>query len=410
MSHATLTQEIEDWLVAKALGDPDIVLMFEHLCKRLHAMGLPLERAVLNWLTLHPLFRSEHAFWRLGQPVELVQRYHATADNDEYRRSPFHFVQQHELDSLRRRLAGDGAVIDFDVLQDFAGQGFTDYLLTATRFRVADVAGGEAGTTGPTGLMASWATKRRGGFTDDDLDALQRIQRVLAVACRAAIQQRVMTNLASTYLGPTAGGRVLAGDIRRGDGDRVTAAVWFSDLRGSTRLSDTMDADSYLALLNRYFECTAQPVIDQGGEILNFIGDGVFAIFPVEDGDAGAAAARAEAAACAARRLCDEAATAAPEEPTLRFGIGLALGSLTFGNIGVPDRLAFSGIGHVVNQVHRVESATKRLGRRVLATRAFAAAAPGDWRPAGHVEGTEFSEPVEVYALPAGAAEQTAAE
>ncbi|HUF56243.1 MAG TPA: adenylate/guanylate cyclase domain-containing protein, partial [Thermohalobaculum sp.] len=295
MSHATLTQEIEDWLIAEALRDADIMRLFEEVCARLKAMGVPLERAVLNWLTLHPLFRSEHAFWFPGQHARLERRYHATVGNDEYLRSPFYHVQQQGLTSLRRRLAGDGAVVDFDVLHDFVGQGFTDYLLTATFFRIADVTAGGEGRAESSGLLASWATKRRGGFADDDLDALQRIQRVLAVACRAAIQQRVMTNLATTYLGPTAGGRVLAGDIRRGDGERITAAIWFSDLRDSTRLSDSMDPDSYLALLNRYFECTAQPVIDQGGEILNFIGDGVFAIFPVDNGDAAAAAARAEA-------------------------------------------------------------------------------------------------------------------
>ncbi|HUF55750.1 MAG TPA: hypothetical protein VMM55_04230 [Thermohalobaculum sp.] len=65
----------------------------------------------------------------------------------------------------------------------------------------------------------------------------------------------------------------------------------------------------------------------------------------------------------------------------------------------MPSRLAFSGIGHVVNRVHRVESATKRLGRPVLATRDFAAVAPGAWQAAGHVEGSEFAEPVEVFAL-----------
>src|SRR5690606_20733045 len=166
---------------------------------------------------------------------------------------------------------------------------------------------------------------------------------VFAVACRAAVQKRVMANLANAYLGRTAGWRVLAGNIRRGDGERIPAVVWFSDLRGSTRLSDSMDPDSYLALLNRYFECTAAAVIEHGGEILNFIGDGVLAIFPV-DGDCGSAAARAEAAVREARRRQAEAvAEGTPGGAPLSFGIGLAVGEVMFGNIGVPSRLAFSG-------------------------------------------------------------------
>jgi adenylate cyclase len=222
---------------------------------------------------------------------------------------------------------------------------------------------------------------------------------VFAVACRAAIQKRVMANLAHTYLGATAGWQVLAGDIRRGDGARIPAVVWFSDLRGSTRLSDTMDPDSYLALLNRYFECTAAPVIEHGGEILNFIGDGVLAIFPIEAGCPRAAAARAEAAALEAQRLCDEAAGSTPGGAPLRFGIGLAVGEVMFGNIGVPSRLAFSGIGQVVNTVQRIEKATKPMGLRVLADAGFAAAAPGAWRPAGDLEIRDFGRRIAVFTL-----------
>ncbi len=292
MSHTTFTAEIVDWLIRKALGDPDITALFETLCKRLHAVGLPLDRASLSWPTLHPLFRSEQVFWRRDAGTQFEQYIHANAGNEKWLRSPLYHVVYHGMPHLRRRLAGEGALVDFDVLEEFRDQGFTDYLVTASRFRIAEVDdfGG-----GKPGMIASWATKRPGGFTDDDLEALKRIQSVFAVACRSAVQKRVTANIANAYLGPTAGWRVLSGDIRRGDGERIHAVVWYSDLRGSTRLSDTMDPDDYLALLNRYFECAATPVIENGGEILNFIGDGVLAIFPVGD-DCGGAAARAEAA------------------------------------------------------------------------------------------------------------------
>ena len=392
MSHAPLTAEIEDWLVAKALADPDIVLLFERLADRLHALGIPLGRAVLSWPTLHPLFRAEHVFWRVGEGAVLERSYHsADGPSEEFLKSPFHYAQQRELRHLRRRLEGPSATLDFEVLEDLAGQGFTDYLLTATRFGIASVPNFGTATTG---LMASWSTRRPGGFSDDDLEALKRIQTVMAVACRAAIQLRVMTNVGEAYLGPTAGRRVLAGDIRRGDGEHISAVVWFSDLRGSTRLSDAMDADSYLALLNRYFECTAQPVIDGGGEVLNFIGDGVLAIFPVEDGCPREAARRAEAAADESLRLW---ARANREGPAFRYGIGLALGDVMFGNIGVPGRLAFSAVGRVVNQVQRVEKATERLRRTVLATGAFAEIASGAWEPAGELAAGEFAEGVPLF-------------
>ena len=147
--------------------------------------------------------------------------------------------------------------------------------------------------------------------------------------------------------------------------------LWFSDLRGSTKLSDRLGADDYLALINRYFECTAATVVAHGGEVLNFIGDGVFAIFPV-DGAPEEAAARAEAAVAAAMdRHAQVIAEGVPGDPAFSFGIGLSVGDVMFGNIGVPDRLAFSAIGRSVNALHRIETATKALGYPVLADRAF---------------------------------------
>ncbi|MDH3668261.1 MAG: adenylate/guanylate cyclase domain-containing protein [Paracoccaceae bacterium] len=407
MSHNSLIAEIETWLLGKALGDPEIVALFEALCQRLHGVGIPVERAVLSWPTLHPLFRAEQVFWWLGKGAKLEQYYHSNAGNADWLKSPFHRMQSRNLPRLRRRLTGENAFLDFDVLKDFAAQGYTDYLLTSSRFGIADFT---KFADGPTGIMASWTTSRPGGFTDMDLDALSRIQTVFAVACRAAIQKRVMANLATAYLGPTAGWRVLAGDIQRGDGDHIPAVVWFSDMRGSTRLSDTMDPDDYLALLNRYFECTAAPVISHGGEILNFIGDGVLAIFPVgKDEDAAAAARRATSAAGQAVELQAQAiANGTPAEAPLDFGIGLDIGELKFGNIGVPERLAFSGIGRVVNGVQRIEAATKDMGHQVLATGKVAEAVPDQWVSAGQRCLADFQSKVELFTY--RAAEAKAAE
>ena len=398
MSHETFTAEIEDWLIGKALFDPDITALFEKLCIRLNSLGIPLARASLSWPTLHPLFRSEQVFWRLDEGIEFQQYEHGITNSDKWLKSPLYHTTHHGLQHLRRRLTGDGAMLDFAVLDDFRTQGFTDYLVTSSEFAIAEVPEFEGGKTG---IVASWATKRDSGFTDDDLDALKRIQRYFAVACRAAVQKRVMTNLANAYLGSTAGWQVLAGDIRRGDVRPLPAVIWYSDLRSSTRLSDTMDPDSYLALLNRYFECTAGPVIEHGGEILNFIGDGVLAIFPIKESCPLDAASNAEAAvreALARQQAAEREGT--PGNAPLRFGIGLNVGDVMYGNIGVPTRLSFSGIGQAVNAVQRIEAATKTMQLPVLAAPDFAAAAPGDWTSAGQIDIPDFDRMLEVFTLP----------
>ena len=405
MSHATLIAEVEDWLIDEALHDPDIVELFGTLCTRLHAAGLPLERAALSWPTLHPLFQSEQIYWRLGGGAELFQYRHDAVSSGAFEESPFYHVLINGLSRLRRRLEGPEALLDFPVLEDLAEAGFTDYLMTATRFRIADV---EAYRGGSSGIRASWSTRRADGFSERDLEALSRVQRVFAVACHAAIQKRVMVNLAAAYLGETAAARVLNGEVRRGDGERIRAVVWFSDLRGSTRLSNLMAPEDYLAMLRGYYDCTAQSVIDEGGEILDFIGDGVLAIFPVR-GDTGGpeavrAASRATEAALARREEWLEStpempgeAEARPPQGRLAVSISMTLGEVMFGNIGVPSRLTFSVIGHAVNKVARLDDLSKQVGRSVLATKAVADVDPRQWESAGAWKLLDYENPVELF-------------
>ncbi|MEM6358413.1 MAG: hypothetical protein AAF844_22370 [Pseudomonadota bacterium] len=146
----------------------------------------------------------------------------------------------------------------------------------------------------------SWATRRPGGFMPDDPSALDRVLKPLAVATHASLQHRVLRDVATTFLGETAGRRLLTGNIKPGDSETITAVLWFSDLLGWTRLSESMAGDDYLALLNLYDACTAAPVIAAGGEILAFIDDGALAGFREPDGDAGPTVAKAEGAVAAA--------------------------------------------------------------------------------------------------------------
>ncbi len=399
MPHETLIGEIESWLIDESLGDPDIVELFGALCMRLHGAGIPLERAALSWPTLHPLFQAEQIYWRLGEGSELEQFRHDATPTGTFESSPFHHVLVHRLNRLRRRLIGPEAMADFPVLVELGAKGFTDYLMTTTAFQIADVPGFRGGESG---IMASWATRRENGFSNADVEALSRIQRVFAVACHSSIQKRVMTNLADAYLGRTAARQVLEGLMHRGGGERIRAVVWYSDLRDSTRLSNNMDPDAYLELLKCYYDCTAQMVIDEGGEILEFIGDAVLAIFPIRGDTAGPDAVRA--ATRAMERALDMREAKLPErramgvEGELRFSVSMAIGEVMFGNIGVPTRLTFSAIGPAVNMVARIDDLTKDIGRAVVVTRDIAAVEPGRWVSVGRHALRDFDTPVELFA------------
>ena len=76
----------------------------------------------------------------------------------------------------------------------------------------------------------------------------------LALAIKCASLARIAGTLVETYLGRDAGRRVLDGRIARGVADRISAVLWFSDLRGFTRITDTADPEQIIPLLNDYAE------------------------------------------------------------------------------------------------------------------------------------------------------------
>jgi adenylate cyclase len=261
------------------------------------------------------------------------------------------------------------------------------------------------------GIFVTWASDRDGGFTDEDLSALQRIQRRLAIACKTVIQARISRNIAEAYLGRGTGQRVLNGSIRLGDGEHTRALVWYSDLRSSTRLAETMPSNDFLDLLNVYFECSARPAIAAGGEVLAFVGDAVLAIFPIEKASelyeitkrvtAALDDSLARAEQINAKRLADN------QEP-IRYGVALNVGTVMYGNIGVPERLAFSAIGPTVIEVARIEKLTKTLGQRVLATQQVAAVEPHRWRSAGLHRLEGVGQPQELFGFQGDASREAA--
>lgn len=389
-----LITDVDDWLADQSLGTPDIRGIVEGVCERLAAVGIPLWRAHVTASTLHPLFQATGGTWKRGEDFQL-EWYAFQTDgetNAQWLASPLRYLMERRLPFLRRRLTGDEALLDFPVLEEFRDQGATDWLAYLVAFD----------GVGDAGMIGTWATDRPDGFSDAQIAALMHVQRPLSVAVKMAMRQQIADNVANTYLGPVAGRRVLAGQIRRGDGDTIPAVVWYSDLRGSTAMAEALGREQYTAILNCYFECMGGAVIDAGGEILDFIGDAILAIFPIEKrGVTRARAARRalKAAHDADKRLAHTNAARVEEGlPALSYGLALHVGDVMFGNIGTPERLTFSVIGSSVNEVARLQDLTKDLGRPVLASRAFADAAPGAWADLGEHPLRGVARPLHVFA------------
>jgi adenylate cyclase len=386
-SHATdsmvLGGTISTWLAEQALLDSEPAALYAELCERLRGVGFPILRGQVAFRILHPLYDASAISWTAdkGGVVSLFRPDDA-AGQERFQRSLFGHALAHRLPVLRRRLTGETALLDFVELEEYRAVGGTDYVLFLVAFESMG-----------TGIICSWLADRAAGFTDNEIVQLQRITRELSIAMKSRIERSVAHNVAHAYLGKRAGEAVLNGSIRRGDGEKITAALWYSDLRQSTTLADRLSAEDFLGLLGRYFEMTASAVLDTGGEVVSLIGDAVLGLFRVE-AEPQEACRRALAAAHEARRRL--AASLPIGNLSLDFGIALHLGQVIHGNVGVPERLSFTVVGSAVNEVVRVQELTKQLACPLLVTAPFAAAAAGPWRPVGeHVlRGLETPMPI----------------
>jgi adenylate cyclase len=392
IASTVLGSAIVEWLADEALQDSEPAALYGELCRRLRAVGIPILRGQVAFRVLHPLYDASTVNWTAENGVVVENFSPQDSSQERFLRSPIGHTLAHRLPVLRRRLTGETALLDFDVLEEFRALGGTDYLVLLVGFD----------SIGQSGLICSWLGDRAGGFTDEEIAQLQRITRELGIALKSKIERSVAQNIAHAYLGKRAGQAVLSGLIRRGDGEKITAALWYSDLRHSTKLADHLSAEDFLGLLGRYFEMTAAAVLDHGGEVVSLIGDAVLGLFRVE-GSTEEACGRALAAAFEARRRLGAAQPNAAD-PALDFGIALHLGQVIYGNVGVPERLQFTVVGSAVNEVVRVQDLTKQLGCPLLATAPFAVAALGAWRPLGEhlLRGFETPMPILTMTQPSG--------
>ena len=358
------------WIAEAGLSGQREVDLLQGFCERAGAAGLPLRRAVLGVDTLHPVLEGRIFHWHAdaGSPTEAEYgRSNPGASDANWRQSPFFQLYESGVTMLRRRLPAPAG--EFPVLDELGQQGMTDYVAIVNRF----------GVEGAIGMMdctfSSWATDREGGLADADLEALEFLVPSLALAIKSASIARIAETLVETYLGRDAGHRVLRGHIERGVADKISAVLWFSDLQGFTRITDTAPPEQIIPLLNDYADAIVSAIQFQGGEVLKLIGDGILAIFD--------AAAAADACGCALDAAADakrgvallNQRRKAAGLPVTRFYLGLHAGEVFYGNIGSVDRLDFTVVGPAVNEASRIAAMCRALDQDVLLSSAFAEAA-----------------------------------
>jgi adenylate cyclase len=351
------------WLRGAARREASFAMVVDQFGWRLTAAGIGLARIGFNTNTLHPQFMgSTYHWWKDTAETRKVMIRHEVLDVVPYHDNPI-LQARAENKTIRRSLEGDPAKFEFTIQSDLRARGGTDYMV----FPVESPFGFEAHT-------ASYVSDEVGGFRQAEIDLLTGFARDLAVIADMRAQRQIAENVLSAYLGAQTGPRVLAGQIRRGSGEPISAAIWSSDLRGFTSLSDHAPSGIVISTLNDLFDLQARAIAAHGGEILKFIGDGLLAIFPADTPQEARRAAE-NALAAARETLAGVASRPAPEgQPPLRLVVALHFGEVTYGNIGSMDRVDFTVIGPAVNLVSRIEAVAKSRDLPLIVSDDFARA------------------------------------
>ena len=386
--NASNLQTLIDWLIDGARSASSPTAMMADTCERLVEAGLPLWRVGVFVRTLHPDIFGRRFIWRSGAEVETGSVDFNILEAPEFKASPLAIVFTEGIE-VRCRV-DDPQSERFPIIEEMRGEGVTDYVALPLMFVDGSI------------NASSWTTKQPGGFSDAQLAALRSLVPSLARVTELISLRRTAAILLDTYLGNLAGERILGGQIRRGHTDTMHAAIWLSDLRGFTALSDRLPAEIVVEILNHYFDCQVSTIRAHGGEILKYMGDGLLAVFPIAERDDNAHHVCAQVLEAARESRASVAAMHYPVGETVehfRFGVALHVGKVLYGNIGGGNRLDFTCIGPAVNLAARLEKMASRLHRTIVASEGFAGICKAGWNDLGEFPIAGFSKAQRVYGL-----------
>lgn len=344
--------EINDWLIGDARRCGDAIQVVEGYLQRLCAAGLPVRRARIAQRLANPLLAAWGMIWTPSGVEEYTVR-RTVLETGSWHGSPFEYVLTNNR-PLHKSLRGLGSH-DHQTYHELAESGGTDFYVTILEY-------GDGSRQG-----CSYLTDRVSGFTDDDLNIIENTRAGLASALEPIAMRRSTASLLKAYLGSGPAQAVVEGTIERGQHVQTTAAIMFADLRGFTAKSVAWSEDELLSALDDYFEAVVEAVHKNSGDVLKLLGDGILAIFRDDDtpqlGCHNAVSAAIDATTGLA--LKNRSRSEYGAEP-ISAGFGLSFGSVTYGNIGSPDRLDFTVVGAAVNRASRIQDLCKASGCSIL--------------------------------------------
>ncbi len=347
--------QLNQWLISEGRLLGDEVEIVRGYCEGLVRLGVPLARARIAQNYSNPLLSA----WGIIWTPEETQRYvvpTTVLSTSAWHGSPFEFVVTQRR-PLRKRLISLDLETEHPVYTELADTGATDFLAIPLEHGNGSVQG------------TSFTTDADSGFSDEHIRYIEDSRYALAAALEPIAMRNSQKSLLQTYLGHGPAEEIGQGHIKRGEHRTVSAAILFADLRGFTEKAEAWPETQLLDMMGDYFEMVVSPIQQMGGDVLKFMGDGILAVFNVEDSAKKSCKSAVEAAKMSLANLQDynEAGIRKDREP-IEFVIGIDFGHVTFGNIGSPDRLDFTVVGQAVNVASRVQGLCKELDEKILMT------------------------------------------
>lgn len=380
MTSALKIQALVNWLTSGAPPQTNYDQTIAELARRLVGAGVEADIIALYQTPKNPLLGGRRLLWSSDDGIRVREHTHEDMQSS-YFVNGLVDVARTAGKPIRYRI---GEMPEFDThpgSKPLIDDGFSEYALFPL------IAVNEVNAVLAVGV------KRQGGLVDEQFDICRRIAAPLARIVESRVRYEGTESLLTTFLGRDAGRRVNAGMVRRGDAEMIRAVVLFTDIEGYTEQSNRLPIFETVNMLNQYFEALEQPTLENGGDVLKLMGDGMLAIFPTADD-----LTAEEGAALSALSAVEDARTRL-EASGIRFRAAYHVGEIHYGNIGGLTRLDFTAIGPAVNLTARLLDAASRNAVDAVCSSAFAKLVQDRVECMGPFEFKGFDTPQQVYAV-----------
>lgn len=342
------------WLIQQGLENTPVEIWLEAFCNRLVTAGIPLTRVNITMRAHHPEIGSVAFRWHRDGKSEREDFERRTDAPEEFLLSPIYYLLSNNIDEIRQKLTVPDPALNFPIFDELRERGATDYFAAKRLFFRNDDQALMNPMQAEEGVIISLTTDTPDGFTDVHLDGLRQLLPPICLTLKCGANRLMAEDITAAYMGRDASKRVLSGDITRGSSQMIPAVIWYFDLKGFTRLSETLPGTSIIEMLNDCFGVAVDVVERHGGNVLKFMGDGMLAIFDLDQIPDARRVAIESALELRNAFVSLNERRSAGGVATTDFTLALHAGDVLYGNIGGKTRLDFTVIGPAVNTTSRI--------------------------------------------------------